>query len=126
MFHRFARILVLLAAVQILGGHWAVLQSVAWVKMVVDYSQTDTVTVALEKTFDGAHPCNLCNVVSKGRAAEQSSPLAKDVLKLKFEAILAPIAGLLPPRSVPAQFFVVASLPSDAFFSTPVPPPRRA
>lgn len=123
---RLARILVLLAAVQILGGHWAVLQSVAWVKMVVDYSQSESVTVAIEKTFDGAHPCDLCKVVSKGRAAEQSSPLAKDVLKFKFEAVIAPTAGLLPPRGVPAQFFDVASIPSDAFFSTPVPPPRRA
>ena len=114
----------MLAAVQILGGHWAVLQSVAWVKMLVDYSQSESVAVALGKTFDGAHPCDLCKIVSLGRAAEEQSPLAKDVLKFKFDAVLAPTAGLLPPASAPCRYFAVASSPGDAFFSTPVPPPR--
>ncbi len=123
---RFARILVLLAAVQILGGHWAVLQSVAWVKMVVAYSQDESLPVAIAKTFDGTHPCDLCKVVTAGRDAEGKSPIAKDVLKFKFEAVVARAISLPPPPSAPRRFFASPVFPADVFFIAPVPPPRLA
>lgn len=82
MFQRLARIIVLLAAVELLGGHWIALQSAAWVGMVISYSQEDSFVGALEKTFDGKHPCELCIVVKKGHSKEQSQHIAKEQLKL--------------------------------------------
>ncbi|MHA3773888.1 hypothetical protein ACXR0O_20325 [Verrucomicrobiota bacterium sgz303538] len=82
MFQRLARIIVLLAAVQLLGGHWIALQSAAWVGMVISYSQEDSLIGALEKTFDGKHPCELCEAVKKGHSEEQSQQSAKELLKL--------------------------------------------
>ena len=32
-----------------IGGHWALLQTVAWASMIVDYSRTAALTVAVEK-----------------------------------------------------------------------------
>ena len=123
---RLARILVLLAAVQILGGHWAVLQSVAWVKMVVDYSQNDSLPVAIEKTFDGAHPCDLCKVVRAGRSADERSPLVKEILKFKMEAVVAPAVRLVPPPEAPRLFFATVLSHESIVSTVPVPPPRRA
>src|SRR5207249_11957392 len=40
----------------VLGGHWAILQSVAWVTMVAGYSQADPFKEALVKTSDVRRP----------------------------------------------------------------------
>ena len=115
----------MLAAVQILGGHWAVLQSVAWVGMVVKYAQHGSLESALEKTFDGTHPCQLCQVVLTGRNAEEKQPLAKDLLKLKFEAVLAPATLVPAPLSAPREFFLTVILPQEVPLDVCTPPPRR-
>ena len=60
-----------------IGGHWAILQSVAWVGMVINYSQDSSLTVALQKTFDGEHPCKLCKVVRAGKKSEQKEASLK-------------------------------------------------
>jgi len=118
------RLLVLLAAVQILGGHWAVLQTVAWGKMLVDYAQRESLTVAVAKTFDGAHPCSLCHTVTAGREQEKKQESATTIVKL--DAVLAP-AVQLPPRSeAPRAFFPVALQQCEMAYSPLTPPPRRA
>src|SRR5258708_6190788 len=45
-----------LAMFSIAGGHWAVLQTVAWAQMLRDYSKDATVTEAVAKTFSGDAP----------------------------------------------------------------------
>ncbi|MCC6233360.1 MAG: hypothetical protein IT580_11995 [Verrucomicrobiales bacterium] len=63
-----------------LGLHWAVLQTVAWTRMVLEFSQTAPLPVALSMTFDGRHGCSLCRVIERGRRAEQeSSPIVSRV-----------------------------------------------
>ena len=54
------RLLLILGLIASLGWHRGVLQSAAWVGMVVQYSQDGSMAEALEKTFDGQHPCRLC------------------------------------------------------------------
>lgn len=108
-----------------LGLHWALLQSVAWAGMVVRYSQEESLSSALAKTFDGQHACKLCRIVQAGRSAEKA-PVVE--LKLpKFEAcapvllttVLAETTEfILADRDVP-----ILKSRSDA---PPLPPPRRA
>jgi hypothetical protein len=75
-----------LALVQILGGHWAFLQTGAWVGMIVQYSQQVGVKAGLAQTFDGEHPCPICKVIQDAKKQEQrkapmlSSELKKDYL----------------------------------------------
>ena len=47
------------------------MQTVAWTGMAISYSQRAPLREALSKTFDGRHPCALCNAIQKGRAEEQ-------------------------------------------------------
>ena len=54
-----------------IGGHWALLQSVAWTSMFVRFSSAGSFSEALSKTFDGRHPCCLCKLIQKGRAREK-------------------------------------------------------
>lgn len=69
--HRIARLIVLGTLSLTIGLHWGILQSVAWVGMVVDYSQENSIGTAIEMTFDGKHPCRLCLAVQDGKKAGQ-------------------------------------------------------
>jgi hypothetical protein len=89
----FCRACILLALVLSLGLHWTVLQSAAWVGMVVSYSQDGTVLDALQKTFDGEHPCPLCKLVERGTAESDegsdpssSAPAKKEMKKIDLIA----------------------------------------
>lgn len=124
MFQRLARFLVLIAAVQILGGHWAVLQTVAWTKMLVEYAQQESLSVAVAKTFDGEHPCQLCHTVKEGRQEEQKKQTPTAIAKL--DAVLAPAVQIPPRPEAPRLFFSVAPQPRKVSLSPLTPPPRAA
>ncbi len=66
MIRRTATWLLVIALSLSIGLQWAVLQSAAWVGMVVTYSLTKSVPVALWMTFGGKHPCKLCKIVERG------------------------------------------------------------
>ena len=75
---RFGAFLCTLALIQLMGGHYAVLQATAWVGMVVNYSKAEGVGAGISKTFDGKHPCSLCLSIAKNKQTEkkQSTQLA--------------------------------------------------
>lgn len=78
------RIVIVLLLVLSLGLHWAFLQTVAWTGMLMSYAQQGTLTEAVSKTFDGEHPCKMCQFVEQGRAQErqQDQQTTKTSLKL--------------------------------------------
>ena len=116
------------AAVSLLfasGAHWVLLQGVAWTQMLVDYSRTESVTSAVSKTFDGKHPCHLCNRVVKESSSERKLPATFDPAQ-KVGFFLAPrvVEASPPPRArhnYPASLFL---MPGDVFVEPPGPVPR--
>ena len=64
------------------GGHWMILQSVAWAKMLVDYSRHSSLKTAVEQTFDGRHPCGMCKMIQRAKQPtkknELQQPAAQD------------------------------------------------
>jgi len=107
-----------------LGGHWLALQSLAWARMIRDFSRHESLVSALAKTFDGKHPCKLCLAIQDGRSSEKKSEQPELTQK---------IDGYLPVNHVAlrgvAQYPSVA-LPPRAFSEwsepPPTPPPRSA
>lgn len=65
-------ILLMLALTGHARLHLAGLQVVAWSGMILTYSQSASLSEAIEMTFDGEHPCTLCHIVSD--AASASNP----------------------------------------------------
>ena len=118
---RVAQFLALIAALQILGGHWLALQSVAWVTMVIDYSKETSIGSAIEKTFDGAHPCSLCQTVSKGLSQERKSEPVKS--PVKFEAVLGARLVVMPPSAKSLDFPKLSQIRLDLVSEPLVPPP---
>jgi hypothetical protein len=48
------------------GGHWALLQSVAWTGMIVSFSRQSTLHESVVRTFSGEAPCSMCVAIADG------------------------------------------------------------
>ena len=112
------------------GGHWAVLQTIAWSRMVIDYSKTTSLVTALSDTFDGDHPCPMCKKIAKGKQAEkreqQHAPDTKTV-KAPDLYCATRFPAALPPAPAFQALHGLAVLAASQFTDTPpTPPPLRA
>jgi hypothetical protein len=128
MFRTVGISLLCLAMFSIAGGHWALLQTVAWAQMLGgEYSRGAALTTAVEKTFSGNHPCALCLKVQEGRANEDKAP-AKIAWTKKAESFISPVYAQAPSRLVRDFSY---PLESDVQFGSrqdapPRPVPRSA
>ena len=107
-----------------MGGHLALLQTFAWGKMMVDFSATSSLTEAVGKTFDGAHPCALCKVVKKTKGEEEKKTVVKAEMKMELAlpaSVEAPV-----PEFVETGFIVTAYSGrfTEVYLAVPVQPPR--
>ena len=119
---RLPRLLIALALASSIGLQWGVLQTLAWVGMVVTYSQQSSFPEALAKTFDGDHPCKLCKQVAKGRQSGKPVGLQSDGKKFEFS-----YTYLIFVFKAPTRFWEIRSLPVEAerLAKAPlVPPPK--
>ena len=76
---RVVRLLALTACFYLAGGHWLVLQCAGWAGMLISFASTRSVAEAVEMTFDGENPCQLCKIVDAevrgdNADADRSSP----------------------------------------------------
>ena len=115
-----------LAFFVVAGGPLALLQVVAWTTMVHDFSRTGSLTEAMGKTFDGRHPCPLCQKIAKARSSEEKAPATVKAEK-KVEVYIAQSGSEIPlPSCRPVVYgaapFVAMPERSDA---PPVPVPRE-
>ena len=118
------KIAAVLVLVLSLGLHWPFLQSFAWSTMLVDNLTTSSFSVAVQRTFDGKHPCALCKAIAEGKKSEKKSDSL--VSLKKFEGLNEPVGVVILPA---ASFPTVDA--QDAPFETllrtpPTPPPRAA
>lgn len=122
MFTRLGHALLIVALVAALGGHWAVLQTVAWTNMLAANLRTDSLEIAVAKTFDGSHPCGLCKEISAGKTAEKKTEFPSLAKKLEFVSV-CPVFIF----SSPTDFYLVPEIEALACplgQQPPVPPPR--
>jgi hypothetical protein len=122
MFRCGARIATVIALCCAIGLHWLALQSFAWATMIIDYSKRAPLCQAITQTFDGAHPCSLCHVVSKAKNSEERQDLASPASKI--DMICAPLANRIVRLFVPFEYAADDSFSFEFGHSPPVPPPR--
>jgi len=107
-----------------MGGHWFILQSVAWAKMVMDYSRQTSVQQALSETFDGEHPCDLCKKISRARDDSGKSATIAVFPHKDLSFVADKVARVVPPNG---SEFHYPDLPSGGWSSpvadlpTPIP-----
>ncbi len=124
MRRRITQWLVVLLLIVSVGGHWAVLQSVAWVSMVAQFSQTMPLSQAVVNAFDGQHPCPLCKAVKEGQQAERKESQLKPPEKMTFG--LTPEPPVLPAAPAAEHAFAPSAHPASFLAEPPHPPPRAA
>jgi hypothetical protein len=78
---RLLLIFLLLAAT---GGEAALLQCVAWGSMLAGNLRTASVSQAVSKTFDGQHPCPLCQAIERAKKSEKKSDPIVQATRLEF------------------------------------------
>lgn len=122
-----AKGLALFAGVHLLGGHWLALQMVAWMGMLAVNSQQGDLGSALEKTFDGKHPCALCCAVESGQKKEKEQQQDRFIDSVnKVNAVLV-VSVDLPRRAESAMVYRSLAESAEAFsIRPPSPPPWRA
>jgi hypothetical protein len=122
---RSLQILMIFIVVCSSSSHLAVLQVVAWTGMLVENIQDGDLETAIAKTFDGAHPCGLCEAIDgAAQAAGDEDEQVPSVQVLDLKLLPLDRFALLPPAPVRlgvegGDFLSVtrAMLPA-------VPPPR--
>ncbi|MEY2466890.1 MAG: hypothetical protein QOD03_1411 [Verrucomicrobiota bacterium] len=123
MFRKLGHTLLIIALLSATGTHWFVLQSVAWTTMLANNLQTTSFCQAMERTFDGRHPCKFCKRISQGKQTEKKSDLQVELKKLEFS--YAPAVFIF---TAPTIFWETASVNNILSLLTsapPVPPPRE-
>lgn len=123
MFARLGRLFLILTLFAATGGHWTVLQTVAWTNMLANNLRTDSIAAALTKTFDGKNPCRMCNRISAGKKAEKKTEFPTLAKKLEFVSDRAVFVFTAPEVSR----LLSEITPSFAalIYQPPVPPPRQ-
>ena len=136
MLRRLGLVFAALALFSIAGGHWAVLQTVAWAEMLRDYTQqTGSVAVAVEQTFDGAHPCGLCLQIASAKQEEAKAQNGKQkpssgqkIAKAQKNDKALPLANNPPPAWAAAtslRWDALAFLGGPSRDERPPTPPPR-
>ncbi|HEY2573401.1 MAG TPA: hypothetical protein VGH65_05000 [Verrucomicrobiaceae bacterium] len=118
------RWLLVIALSLSIGLQWAVVQSAAWVGMFVNYSKEATISQSLARTFDGKHPCKLCEVAQRGESNQDRQNTSNSPVKLNLAApeqdgFLIELVG-----QTPVQF--AAAIDGRLGAKPAVPPPKTA
>jgi hypothetical protein len=112
--------LIFLAMFSIAGGHWAVLQTVAWTGMALTYSQGSSLAAALTKTFSGKAPCKMCCAIEAGKQKESRLPATVKADK-KLDKFLARSVRAVPLP--PEEKFSYPPVFDEAASARPASPP---
>lgn len=99
------------------GGHYGMLQCVAWAGMLWSYSEEDGLIQAAQDTFSGEKPCHLCVAIAESQRLEDKTPepmQSKDLEKLKE----------LQPLQTPGQLALKSRATIELVFALHVDPAR--
>lgn len=125
MFRALGLPLISLAMFSIAWGPLALLQGVAWVGMIWDYSRDVSLLEAVDRTLSGRYPCTMCEKVAEARKQEQQLPATLKVEKMG-EGFFIASQHLLPlPFSRDFEHPPVGDdLLADGYADALKPPPR--
>ena len=123
---KLCRTAVVFTLVLVIASHWFVWQSVAWVGMVIKYAQDSSLVTALEMTFDGQHPCQLCKFVTEGKKSSGAGDEERNLSTTKFDMISWGQPMPLATDVVYPLTFLSPSLTGVFPPPPPTPPPNLA
>lgn len=130
MLRLLAKSLVILAAITVMELPTATLQIVAWSQMLSERIPEQGIEAAVDSTFNGKSPCELCLAAQEVQIAqqesepEQSVPASQHIDKLgryQLSKVNAPIAPAGQRIRMHPSFSIPPIAPAH---QVPTPPPR--
>ena len=122
---------VLLSCLHLCVGVDALLQVVAWSRMLVDYTTQTSLAEGVTMTFDGQHPCCMCKAIAESRKQRQNKDdELPDLISIRLvlKEFVSPGNSEVPvPQAVDFSADEFVPLPAGSSLqgeSPPVPPPR--
>lgn len=122
VFVRLGKFFIVLSLATSIGAHWTLLQTVAWTTMLTDNLRTCSLSESVERTFDGKHPCPMCQAIAAGKKSEKKNEFTLQLQKLEFPPMKQAVVlfapsdfELLPQIDIFARVFSL---------KPPLPPPR--
>jgi hypothetical protein len=119
---RLTHLIVLAAFIASCGGHWYLLQAVAWVNMIHEYSQMVPLGEAVSMTFSGQYPCPICKAIAEKKQSERDKLCALDKIDKRVAPPLS--VALAQPEPQDARYADFDVLLRSRAESPPTPPPR--
>ena len=119
--------LLVATSLWLLVGPLALLQLGAWAWMLSHYSQESTFEQAVQETFSGKRPCEMCKLIDKVENADQEQqPLSKTETK-DFKLLQGTLSkfALSHPRSYNLDTACDEHTISNPLKEVPSPPPRE-
>jgi hypothetical protein len=121
---RLTHVIILAAFVFSLGGHWYILQGLAWANMIREYSQVVPFTQAVGMTLSGQYPCSICKAIAEHKSTDQQKAFTLDQNEKKFT--LPATLVMFRPAASPILYPDLVSLLQLRSEAPPTPPPRPA
>ena len=121
----FGLIFIAFAFFSLAGGPLALLQTVAWARMIHDYSEQESVVTAFQKTFSGKYPCSLCKKIAAEKKKEKKNQALLETITKKEKVILEETTLLTLPSFTKVPYPEVADTHYRSFTKGPVTPPPR-
>ncbi|MDA7665906.1 hypothetical protein OAM00_04280 [Verrucomicrobia bacterium] len=118
----FAKLIVVTSLTLSIGGHWGLLQTIAWSNMLLDYSENLTWTSALSKTIDPDTSCRICEFVQEGRNQESNQDFSKT--QFKIDLVCEQREVFLNCPNV-ADDKAITFIVHSQFHAPPIAPPPR-
>lgn len=129
-----ARIALVVSLMVSIGGHWGVLQAIAWAQMLQDYSAEKGLAEGIMDTFSGERPCPMCLKLRKTQSdtekhnapipKQKSDPTLKWADPFRNGAIT--LKPPTPQDKSGTKFRPVIVIPGEGRTRPPTPPPRGA
>jgi hypothetical protein len=122
MFSAIGRTTTIVALCLSLGFHWLALQSIAWTTMLVENARRVPLSEAVERTFDGSHPCDLCHAVAEGKKSQKKSEPLPTIAKMDLICTAQTLVWL--PPWVRYDYAGLSFSMPETSLAPPAPPPR--
>ena len=119
---RLGQWLLIAALLSASGAQWIALQSVAWGTMLADYARSSSWSSAVHKTFDGRHPCALCQRIEQGKKSDKKTDVTVLITKMNF--LHESRAGMIMRTGGSWELAAADSWSEPRFERPPLPPPR--
>jgi len=120
---RLSKLAIVVALASSIGLPWALLQSLAWTTMLADNLRTSALLDAVQRTFDGKHPCVLCKAISNAKKSQSKSELPPQLKKLE---LFNPPARIFFIPAAHFGFVRAANPPGSSLAYPPLLPPPRS